>query len=202
MHKGMNGITTTKPNEVFDFTFVFPDINAEYASKFDSFWEEHEKYFLEEMNSYGTAINYESLSTISTEQSKRDSSLMPAALALSRSGEIIGVAFVKLVKMDVSLLFGSHAYHQIMYIRKEKRKAQFFRLAYPLYKAFFNGFTSESCPRDSRARYLIAENINPSMRKPSMRYAKSLGFRLLGKHSLGSETWILPLLPPGCKQKG
>jgi hypothetical protein len=48
--------------------------------------------------------------------------------------------------------------------------------------------------RDHRAKVLLAENVNPGLRKPSMRrYFARLGFRMLGANQLGGEVWLRKL---------
>jgi hypothetical protein len=41
---------------------------------------------------------------------------------------------------------------------------------------------------------LLAENVNPGLRKPSMRrYFARLGFRMLGANQLSGEVWLRKL---------
>ncbi len=179
-----------------EFSFVFSGLNSGVSEDFKHFWAEHCDYFHEEINSYGTCHTEDFIDTpsLETPHNRNRPEILPAALARDCSGEIIGVVYVTFSEIDVSFLLGSHCYYQSMYIKKECRKTNLFRLVHPLYQTFLKGFLSEDCQRDCRAKYLLSKNVNPDLHKPaSKRYFERVGFRTLGKHSDGFETWILPL---------
>ena len=116
---------------------------------------------------------------------------MPAAIARGPDGSIVGIVFVALTKVEDSLDTGEYVYFQRMYIIPESRHP---RLANQLYTSFLKGFKAAKGFRDRRARYLLAENANPGLRRPSIRrYFFRLGFRMLGINHLGYEVWRLPL---------
>ena len=178
------------------FSFVFSDLNTRVSDDFKHFWADHGEYFHEEINSYGTCQTEDFIDSpgLETPQNQKKPEILPAALARDYSGEIIGVVYVTLSEIDVSFLLGSHCYYQSMYIRKEFRNNNSFRIVHPLYQAFLKGFLSKNCQRDRRAKYLLSKNVNPALHRPaSKRYLERIGFRTLGKHSAGFETLALPL---------
>ena len=84
----------------------------------------------------------------------------------------------------------------ILYILRhpDEFRTNFSKLCDLLYRTFLMGFKAAVDSRDPRARYLLAENANPGLRRPSMRrYFFRLGFRMLGINHLGYELWRLPL---------
>ena len=67
-------------------------------------------------------------------------------------------------------------------------------LANKLFEEFLIGFDREVEKRDHRAKVLLSENINPGLKKPSMRrYFARLGFQMLGGNQLGGEIWVRKL---------
>lgn len=178
------------------FSFIFSDLNTGVPEDFQHFWAEHSESFHEDINSYGTCHTEDFIDNpgLETPHNRNRPEILPAALARDCSGEIIGVVYVTFSEIDVSLLLGSHCYYQSMYIKKEFRNNNLFRIVHPLYQTFLKGFLPENCQRDCRAKYLLSKNVNPDLHRPaSKRYFERVGFRALGKHSDGFETWILPL---------
>ena len=121
-------------------------------------------------------------------QSKRPLSRHPAAIARDKNGVIIGIVYVVLREINSELNLGTHAYFQRMYVAPQSRRH---RLANQLFRLFLHGFDNAVDWRDHRAKVLLAENVNPGLRKASMRrYFARLGFRMLGANRYGGEVWV------------
>ena len=154
-------------------------------SELQEFWRKHQEPFQAELNSFRALyVGSELLFNQSDRLLSRD----PAAIARDEAGSIIGIVYVALRKIDPSLNLGTHAYFQQMYIVPGSRCC---KLANRLFRLFLYEFDKAANWRDHRAKVLFAENVNPGLRKSSMRrYFARLGFRMLGANRLGGEVWF------------
>ena len=170
--------------------FVFGEVNNQLKYELRAFWMQHGNAFQKELRSFRIASrNSHGLEQI--DLLKKPISRQPAAISRDQSGAINGIVFVVLRELETSLELGSHAYFQRMYIIPEYRQQ---RLASQLFRAFLEGFDHEVEKRDHRAKVLLSENINPGLKKASMRrYFARLGFQMLGGNQLGGEIWARKL---------
>ena len=152
--------------------------------------------YLEELRSFSGASG-EGHGLEQTHVPKKSISRQPAAISRDGSGVINGIVFVVLRELEYSLGLGSHAYFQRMYLLPDFRKKDrgiATPLANKLFEEFLIGFDREVEKRDHRAKVLLAENINPGLKKPSMRrYFSRLGFQMLGSNQFGGEIWARKL---------
>ena len=170
--------------------FVFGKVNDQLKCELRAFWSQHGNAYQQELRSFRIASrNSDGLQQM--DLLKKPILRQPAAISRNQSGVIIGIVFIILRELETSLELGSHAYFQRMYIIPESRRP---RLANQLFRAFLTGFDREVEKRDHRAKVLLAENINPGLKKPSMRrYFARLGFQMLGGNQLGGEIWARKL---------
>ena len=172
--------------------FVFGKKDPELTHKINHFWGQFRKSYTQEMNEHmqSTSISNQfnkSLKPGNVTSLKRE----PAAIAKDALGSILGIVFVTLTKVESTPSKNEYVYFQRMYTQDQKRH---FRISNQLYTSFLTSFKEAINERDPRARYLMAENANPGLRRPSMRrYFFRLGFRMLGTNHLGYEIWRLPL---------
>jgi hypothetical protein len=172
--------------------FVFGEVNDQLRSELRAFWSQHGITYQKELRSFRIASrNSNSHGLQQMDLLKKPILRQPAAISRNQSGVIIGIVFIILRELETSLELGSHAYFQRMYIIPESRRP---RLANQLFRAFLTGFDREVEKRDHRAKVLLSENINPGLRKASMRrYFARLGFQMLGGNQLGGEIWAKKL---------
>ena len=168
--------------------FVLGCVDDQLRSELQAFWKQHQEPFQAELKAF-RALHGDSAALLS--QSKRPLSRHPAVIARDEAGSIVGIVFVVLREIDSALNLGTHAYFQRMYIVPGARCP---KLANRLFRLFLREFDNAVEWRDHRAKVLLAENVNPGLRKPSMRrYFARLGFRMLGANQLGGEVWLRKL---------
>ena len=170
--------------------FVFGEVNDQLRRELRAFWGQHNNAYQEELRSFRVASGQvHALERM--DGSKKPISRQPAAIARDHSGNVNGIVFVVLRELDDSLELGTHAYFQRMYIVPESRKPY---LANQLFRKFLYGFDRDAEKRDHRAKVLLAENINPGLKKAFMRrYFARLGFQMLGGNQTGGEIWVRKL---------
>ena len=169
--------------------FVFAQVNDQLKGELKAFWKQHGKAYQEELMNFRIASKNGHDSN-QMDLLKKPISRQPSAVSRDQSGAINGIVFVVLRELDESLGLGTHAYFQRMYITPTARRLYSQRLANQLFKAFLQGFDRAVEQRDHRAKFLLAENINPGLQKASMRrYFARLGFQMLGSNQLGGEVW-------------
>ena len=177
--------------------FVFGEVNDQLEGELRAFWSQHGQAYQDEMRSFRVGSrNGHGFEPV--DSSKKPISHQPAAISRDKDGVIDGIVFVVLRELEASLNLGSHAYFQRMYITPATRhltiNLSYQRLANQLFRAFLSGFDRVEEKRDHRAKFLLAENINPGLQKPSMRrYFSQLGFQMLGSNQLGGEVWARKL---------
>jgi hypothetical protein len=168
--------------------FVFGRIDEALKGELQAFWLKHLDIYRSEIKAFRAVSGSES-STVNASQ--RPLLRQPAAISRDANGTIVGIVFVALREIEPCLGLGTHAYFQRMYIEHESRSP---RLANRLFKAFLNGFDDSAARRDHRARFLMADNVNPGLHQARMRrYFTRLGFRMLGGNRLGGEVWARKL---------
>ena len=167
--------------------FVFGQVNDQLKGELKAFWSQHGKAYQEELSSFRIALRNSHGVVEQMDLLKKPISRQTAAISRDQSGAINGIAFVVLRELEDSLALGSHAYFQRMYIDQYCRH---FALTNKLFRMFLQGFDRAVEQRDHRAKFLLAENINPGLQKASMRrYFARLGFQMLGSNQLGGEVW-------------
>tara|TARA_B100000073_G_scaffold134509_1_gene110258 strand:+ start:1000 stop:1551 length:552 start_codon:yes stop_codon:yes gene_type:complete len=166
--------------------FVFGEVNNQLKRELRAFWSQHGNAYQQELRSFRIASR-NSHGSEQIDMLKKPISRQPAAISRDRIGAINGIVFVVLRELETSLSLGSHAYFQRMYVIPESRG---YGLTNRLFREFLKGFDREAEKRDHRAKVLLAENINPALKKASMRrYFSCLGFNMLGGNRLGGEIW-------------
>ena len=176
--------------------FVFGEVNNQLKRELRAFWSQHGNAYQQELRSFRIASrNSDGLKQM--DLLKKPISRQPAAISRDQTGAINGIVFVVLRELETSLELGSHAYFQRMYLLPDfRRKVRGIAtpLANKLFEEFLIGFDREVEKRDHRANVLLSENINPGLKKPSMRrYFARLGFQMLGGNQLGGEIWARKL---------
>lgn len=172
--------------------FVFGKKNPNLKSELNLFWKQVGKSYNQEMTEHknSTAFSNQPIITVnpSTVTSlKRE----PAAIAKDEKECIVGIVFVSLAKVEIDSNNSEYVYFQRMFTLSQKRQ---FRISNQLYSAFVMDFKKAINERDPRAKYLMAENANPGLRRPSMRrYFFRHGFRMMGTNHLGYEIWRMKL---------
>lgn len=160
-------------------------VDDQLRSELQAFWKQHQELFQAELKAF-RALHGDSAALLS--QSKRPLSRHPVAIARDEDGGIAGIVYVVLREINSELNLGTHAYFQQMYVVPE---ARCHRLANRLFRLFLREFDNAADWRDHRAKVLLAENVNPGLRKASMRrYFARLGFHMLGANRLGGEVWV------------
>ena len=183
--------STTRESQLTNYRieFVFGDISNQLKQELRDFWTQYGTKYQTELQSFREAAS--SHPGVVTPSTRRALSRQPAAIARDENQNIIGIVFVALRELEDPTGTGSHAYFQRMFIVPEFRS---WALCNPLYRTFLAGFDKAASERDHRAHYLMAENINPGLRKTfARRYFSRLGFRLLGSNPSGGEVWARPL---------
>ena len=160
-------------------------VDNQLRTELQAFWKQHQQPFQAELKSFHV-IHAGSAALLS--QPKRSLSRHPAVIARDEAGSIIGIVYVALQEIDSSLNLGTHAYFQRMYIVPG---ARCFKLANRMFRLFLREFDSAVEWRDHRAGVLLAENVNPGLRRAFIRrYFARIGFRMLGTNQLGREVWV------------
>ena len=77
-----------------------------------------------------------------------------------------------------------------MFILPESRGA---KLANQLYRVFLDGFDHASAQRDHRARFLLADNVNPGLKSIRAPIFHASGLSHAGRGQSGGEVWARPL---------
>ena len=178
--------------EIVSVEFVFGKKHPSLKSELNLFWKQVGKSYNQEMTEHKnlTAVSNQTNITINPNtvtSLKRE----PAAIARDEKGCIIGIVFVTLTKVEIDSDNSEYVYFQRMFTLSQKRQ---FRISNQLYSAFIIHFKKAINERDPRADYLMAENANPGLRRPSMRrYFFRHGFRMLGTNYLGYEIWRIKL---------
>ena len=160
-------------------------VDNQLRSELQAFWRQHQEPFQAELISF-RALHGGSVALFG--QLELPLSRHPAVIARDEAGSIIGIVYVALQEIDSSLNLGTHAYFQRMYIVPG---ARCFKLANRMFRLFLREFDSAVEWRDHRAGVLLAENVNPGLRRAFIRrYFARIGFRMLGTNQLGREVWV------------
>lgn len=115
-----------------------------------------------------------------------------ACIAWSKTNTIAAVAWLKVAQMPVDSKRDELVYFQRMYVDPEHRCAS---LSHNMIKHFHHNLAN-SHSRSPLAKYLLAENANSKLKRPTgRRYFVRLGFIFVGFNSLGNEIWKKPLPP-------
>ena len=160
-------------------------VDNQLKTELQEFWRQHQEPFQSELKAF-RALHGGSVALLG--QLERPLSRHPAVIARDDAGSIIGIVFVALSEINSSLNLGTHAYFQRMYIVPG---ARCFKLANRMFRLFLREFDSAVEWRDHRAGVLLAENVNPGLRRAFIRrYFARIGFRMLGTNQLGGEVWF------------
>ena len=160
-------------------------VDNQLKKELQEFWRQHQQPFQAELKAF-RALHAGSAALFS--KPKRPLSRHPAVIARDEAGSIIGIVYVALSEINSSLNLGTHAYYQRMYIVPG---ARCFKLANRMFRLFLREFDSAVEWRDCRADVLLAENVNPGLRRAFIRrYFARIGFRMLGTNQLGREVWV------------
>ena len=172
----------------FTVDYIFGASNDELKSELREFWDANRESYQSELRRFKESTT---ISTISQRSVIRPLRIQTAAISRDSLGRITGVVFVALQSLDPGLQLGSHAYLQRMYILPSHRT---FRLYNQLYTIFFREFLNDNQNRDHRATHLLSENLNPGLRKASMRRRLARrGFKMIGQYKDQSEIWAIEL---------
>ena len=172
----------------FTIDYIFGAINDELQSELKEFWDTNRESHRSELRRFKESTT---ISTINQRSVFRPLRIQTAATSRDSLGRITGIVFVALRTLDSELHLGSHAYFQRMFVLPDHRAP---RLSNQLYTTFLREFQNDSLNRDHRARHLLAENVNPGLRRASMRrYFARHGFKMVGQNKIKSEIWALEL---------
>ena len=183
-------VTTMRAHPLIDprIDFVFGSVGPQLKQELRDFWSQHGATYRQQLRSFREQLAAPGGRVVAA---KPPASRQPAAISRDQAGMINGIVFVGFRELEGSLGLGSHGYFQRMFILPESRDA---KLANQLYRVFLDGFDQASAQRDHRARFLLADNINPGLKKAFMRrYFTRLGFRMLGRGQSEGEVWARPL---------
>ena len=172
----------------FTIDYIFGAINDELQPELKEFWDSNRESYRSELRRFKESTT---ISTINQRSFIRPLRIQTAATSRDSLGKITGVVFVALRTLDPELQLGSHAYFQRMYVPPSHRT---FSPSNQLYTIFLREFRNDNPNRDHRATHLLAENINPGLRRASMRrYFARKGFKMVGQNKAQSEIWALEL---------